>query len=189
MNRRLIPLVRRVGLAVAALALSVICFREPIAFGLIARGDDVVQSGDPLHALRYYDRAAALVPGDSVVAERTSFAALLAGERAAETRALARVRAASFANPSNFPLRLDRARLAHAVGNERESCDAFRELGMQTADWRMSAFAAQCAKRLGRTRDAVRAFRRVLALMPRNGVARRELARLASTASSDGNRN
>jgi tetratricopeptide (TPR) repeat protein len=173
-----LPLARRTALVVVALAAAAVVFRGAIALGLVARGDDLVQGGAPARAMTYYDRAWFFAPGDALTADRATFAALMSRDRAMEDAARARVRASLAADRRNVALRFDDARLAHAIGAERESCDAYRELGATTDDWRYSEFAAQCARKLGRVADAKRAFARVLALMPGNGVARRELALL-----------
>jgi tetratricopeptide (TPR) repeat protein len=177
-ERAPLSLARRVALVVVALGCGAVLFRGPIALGLVARGDDLVQGGAPARAMTYYDRAWFFAPGDALAADRATFAALLSRDGAMETVALGRVRDALALQSRDVALRFDHARLAHAIGAEGESCDAYRDLSATTADWRYSEFAAQCARKLGRLGDAKRAFARVLALMPHNGVARRELALL-----------
>jgi tetratricopeptide (TPR) repeat protein len=177
-ERKPLSLVRRAALAGVALACVAVLFRGAIALGLVARGDELVQGGVPARAMTYYDRAWFFAPGDALIADRATFAALMSRDAALERRALAYARRALAGEPRSVALRFDRARLAHAVGAEAQSCDAYAELGATTADWRYSEFAAQCARKLGRVADAKRAFAHVLALMPQNGVARRELALL-----------
>jgi tetratricopeptide (TPR) repeat protein len=173
-----IPVARRLAVCIVSLAIAAVAFRAQVAGGLVSRGDDFLQSGNPRRAQSFYDRALRIDAGSVVAAERFSFVALMLRDRNSLQRGVAVASRAFATDPSNEALLVDRALCWNALRSYREAARDFEALAVRTSDARYFEFAAQTEKRAGNTARAARLFATVLALVPRFVPARRELALL-----------
>lgn len=154
-----------------------VLFRSEIASGLVSRGDEFAQSGEPARALVYYGRALRL-DVSNIAAERYAFTSLVLKERAALRAAVAVASAALARGPQEEALLVDRALCLDALGEYRVAAEDFEALGERTGDPRYYEFAAQAARRSGERGRASRLFARVIALDPKFTAARRALSKL-----------
>jgi len=168
---------RRLAVALVALACAAVLFRGQIASGLVSRGDEFAQSGDPTRALVYYERAYRLDAAPDA-AERYAFTSLMLKQTSTLSRAVAVASAALERKPQEEALLVDRALCLNALGEYSAARGDFELIAQRTGDPRYYEFAAQAARRAGERTRAARLFARVIALAPSFPAARRALARL-----------
>jgi tetratricopeptide (TPR) repeat protein len=168
---------RRLAVAFVALACAGVLFRGQIASGLVSRGDEFAQSGEPARALVYYQRALRL-DAASDAAERYAFTSLMLKQSATLSTAVAVASAALERKPQEEALLVDRALCLNALGEYSAARRDFELIAQRTGDPRYYEFAAQAARRAGERARAARLFAHVIALAPRFVAARRALANL-----------
>lgn len=168
-----IGLKRRLGIALVALAGSVLLFHLQIASLLVSRGDDFSRSGRLDRAAIMYTRALWMDRTSIVAADRLAFLGIrehsIDGYRQAEITANAALRL----HPQDPHLLLDRALANEHLGNYRLALADFDRLGSIDLNARSIEFAAQMALRLHDRRGAHERFARVLAMDSRFLAARR----------------
>lgn len=181
MHVRDVPLWRRLALALSAVVAAGFLFHGQLSSALVTRGDDLVQIGEPQHALHYYARALVLDRDSTLAAERYAFTGLMIKTQASLQSAVAVASEALRKAPDDEAIVTDRALCLNSLGKFREAMTDFVWLAKRTNDLRYYEFAAQAARRAGE-RDRARAlFAAVLERRPDFVAARRELARLEET--------
>jgi len=157
-----IPLARRLAIAIVGALVGAVLLRGWAASGLVSRGDDFLQAGNPPRALTYYSRAIWLDPHWSVPSERFSFAASMERSPALQA-ACERVATAYLAiDPRDSAIRWDRAICRNHEGNTAAAYADLRTLALGAPrDPKLNSIAFNYARRLGRQTDAAFFARRL----------------------------
>lgn len=141
-------LARRSTLVGISLILTAFVARGSVALALVARGDDVLASGNAVGATRYYDRALMVDPRSTEALDRYAFVALMSHDRRREDRAITVLNERLAAAP-NAALLFDVAALNLHRKNFRVAHSEFARLANQTG----SAFFRGAARVAGRHAD------------------------------------
>jgi tetratricopeptide (TPR) repeat protein len=102
-------MIRRVAVAVIALAIAALIFRPQIADALVARGDDLLYKNARDRALLHYARALAFDPASGTAADRYVFVSMERHTRASLGDALAVANAYLRSHPGDSSVLNDRA--------------------------------------------------------------------------------
>jgi tetratricopeptide (TPR) repeat protein len=141
-------LIRRFALVGVALALAAFVARGSLALALVARGDDVLASGNAVAAARYYDRALLVDPRSTEALDRYAFVALMSHDRRREDRAITVLNARLAASP-NAALLFDVAALNLHRRNFRVAHAEFARLASQTGSAFFRTAARVAARHVG----------------------------------------
>jgi tetratricopeptide (TPR) repeat protein len=140
---------RRFALAGSSLLVAAIVFRGPLSEALITRGDDQLRFGDRNTAIRYYERALRIAPGNGTAADRLAFTMALQHDRRSLEAALRVSTAALAYDPSNLALRADRGFAEMRLGQSHAAALDFATAGVLGHDARYASFAARLARKSG----------------------------------------
>jgi tetratricopeptide (TPR) repeat protein len=126
-----------------------IVFRGPLSDALITRGDDQLRFGDRSEAIRYYDRALRIAPGNGTAADRLAFIMAIQHDRRSVEEALRVSTRALLDDPSNLALLADRAFAEMRLGRPHAAALDFARAGTIGHDTRYASFAARLARKTG----------------------------------------
>ncbi len=169
---------RRLAIAFAALALSALLFRTPVAQGLVTRGDDLYRAGDVSGAVGAYERALWLDPESAVAADRLAFLLLLRRAPGDAARAFAVADHALRSHSSDPALLADRGFSAARAARWRIAERDFAGAAIAAHDPRYAHLAARMAMRSGERERVRDDLRTALALDATYQPARALLARI-----------
>lgn len=162
-----LSLLRRSTIVLVALCTAAYAGRHGIAYGLVARGDDVLRGGSTLvrwnqpAPMVYYERAHGFDPQWDVPVDRFTFAASTTFDRATLRRGVALSTAYLRAHPGAASIRRSRAFCALHLGDVRLALSDVRILvEVAPRDWRLIAMAAGLARRLGDDRESTSLYAR-----------------------------
>lgn len=169
---------RRFACAAFALAVAALIFREPLAAGVVTRGDDAMQSGDADAARRLYARALWLDARSAIAADRLAFHLVMGHERSRAAQAIVIVSAALRSAPNDAALLGDRALARMQLGEWRLAEGDFSAAARSSGDVRYEHFAGRMAFRAGDRASAIFHERRALRRDPGFAPARAFLRKL-----------
>jgi tetratricopeptide (TPR) repeat protein len=158
-----IPLGRRVAIAVIALALAGGLFRQQLAAALVTRGDEALRNGDRIAAVRYYSRALTIDRRSSAAADRLAFYLALRHQTGDAQAAIAVATSALSGTSEDSALLADRGLAEQHLGRWRAAERDFGRAATVGRDARYDHLAGRVALRLHDAVDARRFF--VLALV------------------------
>jgi tetratricopeptide (TPR) repeat protein len=169
---------RRIALALISLLCAALLFRGNVALALVARGDDLLGSGDLDGAARSYGRAIFFDRGAIVAADRLAFALWLRRRPGDARRGFDVASHALEYAPHNVVLLADRGFAAQRLGRWRDAESSFAAAAAIGHDPRYAHLAAHMARRAGDRAAERRHLRAALAIDRAYAPARALLARL-----------
>jgi hypothetical protein len=132
-----------------ALAVAAFMARGSVALALVARGDDVLASGNVGAAARYYDRALLVDPRSTDALDRDAFVALMSHDRSREDRAV-KILNARLAIAPNAALLFDVAAINLHQKSFRAAYTEFAQLATQTGSAFFRSAAGVAARHAGK---------------------------------------